>query len=124
MPWRRHITANLMEALQMLKYSIKKGWPLNFTQGMHWAEELTEFEFAARTEPVGDAEAYGHSLGEPEMDQDAIDEDLEDLQKDLEALEQQLLGDSDDEEEEDKKEDKEDEDEDEDGEEEEGEDDE
>jgi len=32
----------------------------------------------------------GCSLGEPEMDQDVIDEDLEDLQKDLEALEQQL----------------------------------
>ena len=114
-PWRRCITANLMEALQMLKYSIKKGWPLNFTQGMYWAEELIEFEFAVRTEPVGDAEAYGHSLGEPEIDQDAIDEDLGDLQKDLEALEQQLLDDSDEEEEEDDKEDdKEDEDEDED----------
>ena len=122
---RRRITANLMEALQMLKYSIKKGRPLNFTQGMRWAEELTEFEFAARTERVGDAEAYGRSLGEPEMDQDAIDEDLEDLQKDLEALEQQLLGDSDDEEEEDEEEDEEDADEDEDeDEEEEGEDDE
>ena len=67
-PQRRRITPNLMEALQMLKYSIKKGQPLNFTQGMRWAEELTEFEFAARMEPVGDAEAYGHSLGEPEMD--------------------------------------------------------
>jgi hypothetical protein len=36
-----------MEALQMLKYSIKKGRPLNFTQGMSWTEELKEFEFAA-----------------------------------------------------------------------------
>ena len=49
---------------------------MNFTQGMCWAEELTEFEFAARMEPVGDAEAYGCSLGEPGMDQNAIDEDL------------------------------------------------
>jgi hypothetical protein len=49
---------------------------------------------------VGDAEAYGRSLGEPEMDQDVIDEDLEDLQKDLKALEQQLLGGSDDDDEE------------------------
>jgi hypothetical protein len=78
--------------------------PLNFTQGMHWAEELMEFELAARTEPVGDAEAYGHSLVEPEMDQDVIDEYLEDLQKDLEALEQQLLSGSDDEEEEEEEE--------------------
>jgi hypothetical protein len=99
-PRRRCISGRLMEALQMLKYSIKKGQPLNFTQGMRWTDELTEFEFAARTEPVGDAEAYGCSLGEPEMDLDGIDEDLEDLQKDLEALEQQLLSGSDDKEEE------------------------
>jgi hypothetical protein len=100
-PRRRHISAKLMEALQMLKYSIKKGRPLNFTQGIRWTDELTEFEFAARTEPVDDAEAYGHSLGEPEMDLDVIDEDLEDLQKDLEALEQKLLSGSDDKEDED-----------------------
>ena len=104
-PRRRCITANLMEALQMLKYSIKKGRPLNFMQGMCWAEELTEFEFAARTEPVGDAEAYGRSLVEPEMDQDVIDEDLEDLQKDLKALEWQLLSGSADEKEEEEEDD-------------------
>jgi len=39
-------------ALQMLKYSIKKRRPLNFTQGMSWTEELKEFEFAAQVEPV------------------------------------------------------------------------
>ena len=50
----------------MLKYSIKKGRPLNFTQGMSWTEELKEFEFAAQVEPVGDAEAYGWSLEQPE----------------------------------------------------------
>ena len=72
---------------------------------MHWAEELTEFEFAARTAPVGDAEAYGRSLGEPEVDLDAIDEDLEDMQKDLEALEQQHLSSDEEEEEEDEEED-------------------
>jgi hAT family C-terminal dimerisation region len=107
-PRRRRISAKLMEALQMLKYSIKKGHPLNFTQGMRWTDELTEFEFAARTEPVGDAEAYGCSLGEPEMDLDVIDEDLDDLQKDLEALEQLLSG-SDDEEEEEEEEEEDDE---------------
>jgi hypothetical protein len=79
---------------------------LNFTQGMCWTDELTEFEFAARTAPVGDAEAYGHSLGEPEVDLDAIDEDLEDMQKDLEALEQQYHS-SDKEEEEEEDEDEE-----------------
>jgi hypothetical protein len=71
---------------------------------MRWTEELTEFEFAARTEPVGDAEAYGHSLGEPEIDLDGIDEDLEDLEKDLEALEEQLLSGSDDDDDDDEEE--------------------
>ena len=35
---------------------------------MSWTDELIEFEFAARTVVVGDAEAYGRSLGEPEVD--------------------------------------------------------
>jgi len=105
-PQRRQISANLMEALQILKYSIKKGQPLNFTQGMSWTDELTEFDFAARTALVGDAEAYGWSLGEPEVDFDAINEEIEDLQKDLEELEQQLLG-SEEEEEEEKEEEEE-----------------
>src|SRR5882757_6433465 len=95
-PWRRRISPKLMESLQMMKYSIRKGRPLNFTQGMRWKDELTEFEFAARTDPVGDAEAYGHSLGDDEVDSDVIDEDLEVLEKDLEALEEQLQSDSDD----------------------------
>ena len=71
---------------------------MNFTQGMRWTDELTEFEFAVRTALVGGAEAYGHSLGEPEVDLDAIDEDLEDMQKDLKALEQQHLSSDEDEE--------------------------
>ena len=78
---------------------------MNFTQGMRWTDELTEFEFAARTAPVGDAEAYKRSLGEPEVDSDAIDEDLEDMQKDLEALEQQHLSSDEEEEEEEEEED-------------------
>ena len=44
-PCRMHISAKLMEThIQMLKYSIKKGHPLNFTQGMRWTDELTEFK--------------------------------------------------------------------------------
>jgi hypothetical protein len=108
-PWRRCISYKLMEALQMLKYLIKKGRPLNFTQGMLWTDELTEFEFVVRTEPVGDAEAYGPSLGEPEMDLDVIGKDLKDLQKDLEALEQLLSGSDDKEEEEEEEEEEDDE---------------
>jgi hypothetical protein len=52
----------------MMKYSIQKGRPMNFTQGMQWNNELIEFEFATRMAPVGDAEAYGHSLREEEKD--------------------------------------------------------
>lgn len=71
----------------MLKYSIKKGRPLNFTQGMSWTEELREFEFAAQVEPVGDAEAYGRSLEQPEENLSEIEELLDDIMKDLEGLE-------------------------------------
>ena len=71
----------------MLKYSIKKGRPLNFTQGMSWTEELKEFEFAAQVEPVGDAEAYGRSLEQPEENLSEIEELLDDIMKDLEELE-------------------------------------
>jgi hypothetical protein len=59
---------------------------------------------------VEDAEAYGHSLGEPEVDLDVVDEDLKDLQKELEALEQQLLGSDEEEDEEDKDEEEDDDD--------------
>jgi len=71
----------------MLKYSIKKGRPLNFTQGMSWTEELREFEFAAQVEPIGDAEAYGWSLEQPEENLSEIEELLDDIMKDLEGLE-------------------------------------
>jgi hAT family C-terminal dimerisation region len=86
-PQRNRISPQLMEALQMLKYSIKKGRPLNFTQGMSWTEELREFEFAAQVEPVGDAEAYGRSLEQPEENLSEIEELLDDIMKDLEGLE-------------------------------------
>jgi hypothetical protein len=87
-PRRRRISAKLMESLQMMKYSIRKGRPLNFTQGMRWNDELIEFEFAARMEPVGDAEAYGRSLKDKGKDTDDMEDDLEDLEEDLEAEEQ------------------------------------
>jgi hypothetical protein len=86
-PQRGRISGKLMESLQILKYSIRKGKPLNFTQGMSWDEELKEFEFAARMEPIGDAEAYGRSLAQPEEDSDVVEEMLDALQKDLEGLE-------------------------------------
>jgi hypothetical protein len=93
-PRRRCISPKLMESLQMMKYSIRKGRPLNFTQGMRWNDELIEFEFAARMEPIGDAEAYGRSLKDDEEESDAMEDDLDDLEKDLEALEKQLIDDN------------------------------
>jgi hypothetical protein len=46
-PRRNRIAPELMEALQLLKFSIKKGKGLDFTQGMDWADELKELEFTA-----------------------------------------------------------------------------
>ena len=67
---------------------------------MQWNDELIEFEFTARMAPVGDAEAYGHSLREEEDedgDGDAMEDDLDGVEKDLEALEQQLMDEEDEE---------------------------
>src|SRR5258705_3099501 len=82
-PRRGRISPKLMESLQILNYSIRKGRPLNFTQGMSWGEELKEFEFAALVAPVGDAEAYGRSLEQPEDDPDDFEEMLEEIWREL-----------------------------------------
>jgi hypothetical protein len=87
-PRRSRISAQLMEQLQILKFSIKKGRPLKFTEGMSWKDELTEFELAARTAPLGDAEAYKRSLEDPETESDDLEDDLK---NDLEELEQELV---------------------------------
>lgn len=89
-PRRRRISPKLMEYLQMLKYSIRKGRPLNFTQGMRWKDELIEIESAARLEPLGDAEAYGRSLKEDEGP-DTLEDELDDLEEELDMLEDQLI---------------------------------
>jgi hypothetical protein len=90
-PRRSRISPHLMEALQILKFSIRKGQSLNFTEGMNWKDELKFFEFAARTEPLGDAEAYGRSLEDPDEDSDDLEDLLDDVEKDLEALECSLM---------------------------------
>ena len=74
-PWRRCISAKLIESLQMIKYSIWKGRLLNFTQGMQWNNELIEFEFAEKMEPVGDAEAYGCSLRDDDERSDGMEDE-------------------------------------------------
>ena len=43
--------------------------------------------FAAQVEPVGDAEAYGQSLEQPEENLSEIEELLDNIMKDLEELE-------------------------------------
>jgi hypothetical protein len=50
-PCKGHISAKLMESLQIMKFSIQKGRALNFTEGMRWRDELREFELAACMPP-------------------------------------------------------------------------
>jgi len=71
----------------MLKFSIQKGRPLRFTERMSWSEELDEFKMIAQTAPLGDAEAYGHSLEEDQGDSDDLMDDLDDS----EVLGEQLI---------------------------------
>jgi hypothetical protein len=47
---RNRISPELMEALQLLKFSIRQGRGLNFTQGFDWADELKELEVEAENE--------------------------------------------------------------------------
>jgi hypothetical protein len=87
-PRRGHISGHLMECLQILKFSIRKGRPLRFTEGMSWTDELLGFEMAARTAPLGDAEAYRRSL---ETTEDDLDDLENDIRKELEELEEDLV---------------------------------
>jgi hypothetical protein len=80
-----------MEYLQILKFSIRKGRSLKFTEGMAWKDELREFERVALTVPLGDSEAYGRSLENPDEDSDALEDVLDETRKDLEALEEELM---------------------------------
>jgi len=41
---RNRISPELMEALQVLKYSVQNGQALNFTAGMEWNDKLKELE--------------------------------------------------------------------------------
>ena len=47
-PRRNHISTKMMEALQILKYSLQYGRDLNFTEGLNWDDELTEMESSHR----------------------------------------------------------------------------
>ena len=83
-PRRSRISPHLMEMLQMMKFSIRKGRPLNFTEGLNWKDELEFFEYASQTRPLGDADAYGRSLEDPHEDSDSLEDMIVDMGKDLE----------------------------------------
>jgi hypothetical protein len=73
-PQQRQISAELMEALQMLKYSIRKDSSLNFTEGMKWGDELKDLEYMAWTAPSEDPDTYGHNLNQVNPDDDELEE--------------------------------------------------
>ena len=88
-PRRGRISADLMESLQLLKYSFKKGRSLDFTAGMSWRAELKAFELAGHTAAVGDADAYRRSLEESNNGQDDLEDQLEEtMERDLDLLEE------------------------------------
>ena len=82
-----------MECLQILKFSLQKGRPLKFTEGMSWSDELKEFEHAAHTAPLGDPEAYECSLEESQEESDALEDALDELSKELKAIEEKVMND-------------------------------
>jgi hypothetical protein len=47
-PRRNHINMDLMEALQILKFSIRQDINLSFTDRFHWDEEVAELEALER----------------------------------------------------------------------------
>ena len=63
---RSRISHELMEALQILKFSIHQGRKLNFTQGLDWEDEVKELEFDAilQIQCPEDARSYVHHLAE------------------------------------------------------------
>ena len=70
---QNRIVPDLMEALQILKYSVRKGRSLNFTEGMSWDEELKEFEYLARTYPSEDLDTFGKNLNVAHQDEDELE---------------------------------------------------
>ena len=87
-PQRGRIAAQLMEALQISKFSIRKEAPLKFSD-MSWKEELKEFERLARSAPPGDAEAYGCNLEEDNGGSDNMGE-LDEQEVNLQTLGEQI----------------------------------
>ncbi len=58
--WQNRLGADSMEVLQMLKYSVRKGWDLNFTEGTDEISEMHELELLIeqRTSILEDMQAF------------------------------------------------------------------
>jgi hypothetical protein len=80
-PRRSRISPALMEALQILKYSIRKGPSLSFTEGMSWADELREFEYMAGRAKSEDPDTYGRNLNAAELNDDELEQLIEEIIK-------------------------------------------
>jgi hypothetical protein len=94
-PRRRRIKPALMEKLQMLKFSIRKG-TLNFTEGLSWAEELIEMEELQKDHIPADMWTYQNCLSVEEDDGDEEWEDLVEGDNDDEGENFDIFADDDD----------------------------
>ena len=64
-PRRNRISPDLMESLQMLKYSFRKGYRLNFTHGTSEEAEVREMEALAEATVPEDVWSYIQDLDKP-----------------------------------------------------------
>ena len=72
---RNHVAPELMEGLQLLKYTVKHGRSINFTAGSSWEDERAAIERLMQID--GDApenlKAYQESLARPQAQRDESD---------------------------------------------------
>jgi len=59
---RNKLSPQLVEALQLLKFSSKQGRGISFTPGLDKKEELAELEREEESHPVEDLRSYLHGL--------------------------------------------------------------
>ncbi|KAF5342876.1 hypothetical protein D9758_016086 [Tetrapyrgos nigripes] len=73
--WMHH---DLMEALQMLKFSLKRGTPINFTVGMKAEEEIDRLLglLAAKDEVLEDKNVRLQDILSMLESQDSLEEDI------------------------------------------------
>ena len=73
---RNHINTKMMEALQLLKYSLWYGCELNFTESLDWDDELAETESAHKAQlcTLEDLDSFIASIG---LDNSDLSSELE-----------------------------------------------